>query len=181
MPTSTPYLEPLSSTTVRMIDPNSSDSQFRYRTSTISPSSVYTFSHVFPSTSSQSDFFTKSTLPLIKDVLSGQNALLFAYGVTNSGKTYTIQGGPGKGKKQGSAGILPRTLDVIFNSIESLQGDGRVIHYHFHVLSSHQTNSSALCVFTASKRPVHPLHLFQTFQFLSLRANLLLHKSSQTT
>lgn len=58
----------------------------------------------------------------MKDVLEGQNGLLFAYGVTNSGKTYTVQGG----SEQGSAGILPRTLDVIFNSVEGLQGDGRV-------------------------------------------------------
>lgn len=31
--------------------------------------------------------------PLVRDVLySGINALVFAYGVTNSGKTYTIYG-----------------------------------------------------------------------------------------
>lgn len=52
----------------------------------------------------------------------GQNGLLFTYGVTNSGKTYTVQGGTG----EGSAGILPRSLDVIFNSVEGLHGDGRV-------------------------------------------------------
>ena len=60
--------------------------------------------------------------PLIKDALEGQNGLLFAYGVTNSGKTYTMQGG----NTDGSAGILPRTLDVIFNSIEGLHGNGKV-------------------------------------------------------
>ncbi len=60
-------------------------------------------------------------MPLVKDVLEGQSGLLFTYGVTNSGKTYTIQGESG----EGNAGILPRTLDVIFNSIENLHGDGR--------------------------------------------------------
>jgi kinesin family member 20 len=85
-------------------------------------SSVYTFSHVFPPKTSQSDFFAQTTLPLVKDVLEGQSGLLFAYGVTNSGKTYTMQGS----SEQGSAGILPRALDVIFNSIEGLHGDGRV-------------------------------------------------------
>lgn len=90
--------------------------------STLSPASIYAFSHVFPPATQQADFFAKTTLPLVKDVLEGQNGLLFTYGVTNSGKTYTIQGGT----EEGSAGILPRTLDVVFNSIEGLHGDDRV-------------------------------------------------------
>jgi hypothetical protein len=92
-----------------------------YRLSTPT-TSIYTFSHIFPSTTPQSDFFTKTTLPLVRDVLGGQSALLFTYGVTNSGKTYTVQGGP----RLGEAGILPRALDVMFNSIEGLHSDGRV-------------------------------------------------------
>ena len=119
--TSAPYLDPISNTTVRMIDPSSS-SGFRSRASTVNPSSMYTFSHVFPPSTQQPEFFTKTTLPLVQDVLDGESCLLFTYGVTNSGKTHTIQGGSG----EGNAGILPRTLDVIFNSIEGLQGDGRV-------------------------------------------------------
>ncbi|KAI0758388.1 P-loop containing nucleoside triphosphate hydrolase protein [Irpex lacteus] len=82
---------------------------------------IYTFSHVFPPDTSQSDFFEHTTLPLVKDVLEGQSGLLFAYGVTNSGKTYTVQGD----SQEGSAGIISRSLDVIFNSIEGLHGDGR--------------------------------------------------------
>lgn len=41
------------------------------------------------------------------------SGLLFAYGITNSGKTYTVDG------EGGQAGILPRSLDVIFNSINA--------------------------------------------------------------
>lgn len=94
----------------------------RFRSSAVSPSSTYTFSHVFPPNTKQGDFFLKTTLPLVRDALEGQNALLFTYGVTNSGKTYTVQGG----SSAGSAGILPRSLDVIFNSIEGLHGNGKV-------------------------------------------------------
>jgi kinesin family member 20 len=95
-------------------------------------SSVFTFSHVFPPNTDQSTFFLRTTLPLIKDVLEGQNGLLFAYGVTNSGKTYTMQGG----NTDGSAGILPRTLDVIFNSIEGLHGNGKVCFLNKNAISS---------------------------------------------
>ncbi|KAJ7770894.1 kinesin-like protein [Mycena maculata] len=121
-PSSSPYLEPLSDTSVRMTDPHDpQNNAWRYRVSTIAPSSIYTFSHIFPTHTSQSDFFTKTTLPLVRDVLQGQNGLLFAYGVTNSGKTYSVQGGA----HAGSAGILPRTLDVLFNSIDGLHGTGK--------------------------------------------------------
>ncbi|KIK51878.1 hypothetical protein GYMLUDRAFT_88906 [Collybiopsis luxurians FD-317 M1] len=65
----------------------------RFRSSTVTPFSTYTFSHIFALNATQADFFTKTTLPLVRDVLEGQNTLLFTYGVTNSGKTYTIQGG----------------------------------------------------------------------------------------
>ncbi|KAJ6626900.1 P-loop containing nucleoside triphosphate hydrolase protein [Mycena sp. CBHHK59/15] len=121
-PSSSPYLSPLSDTSVRMTDPHEPQGNpSRFRVSTSAPSSIYTFSHIFPAQTSQSDFFTKTTLPLVRDVLQGQNGLLFAYGVTNSGKTYTVQGGA----QAGSAGILPRTLDVLFNSIEGLHGSGK--------------------------------------------------------
>jgi kinesin family protein 20 len=98
-----------------------------FRTSSIAGSSLYTFSHIFRPETTQSDFFTKTTLPLVQDALHGQNGLLFTYGVTNSGKTYTVQGG----NTRGSAGIIPRTLDVIFNSIDGLQGDGKVSATYF--------------------------------------------------
>lgn len=120
-----PYLDPLSDTAVRMTDPSSDSrgaSAAYYRVSTAPPSSIYKFSHVFLPSDRQADFFAKTTLPLVQDLLDGQNGLIFAYGVTNSGKTYTIQGG----NKPGSGGILPRTLDVIFNSVEGRQSDGRV-------------------------------------------------------
>lgn len=103
-----------------MLDPAVSHPQSRL--SSINGPSVYTFSHVFPHDTQQADFFKKTTLPLVLDLLEGRNGLLFTYGVTNSGKTYTIQGGTA----EGTAGILPRTLDVIFNSIEGLHGDDRV-------------------------------------------------------
>uniref|UniRef100_A0A673KNC1 Kinesin-like protein n=1 Tax=Sinocyclocheilus rhinocerous TaxID=307959 RepID=A0A673KNC1_9TELE len=48
-------------------------------------------------------------------ILEEKNCLLFTYGVTGSGKTYTMTGSPGQG------GLLPRSLDMIFNSIGPYQ------------------------------------------------------------
>lgn len=111
---SAPYLKFISSTTVQMTDPSGTN-RIRLNPQT----QVYTFNHVFPSETLQAEFFEKTTLPLVQNLLSGQNGLVFTYGVTNSGKTYTIQGG----SEHNSAGLLPRTLDVVFNSIEGSQSD----------------------------------------------------------
>lgn len=51
----------------------------------------------------------------MEDVLNGKNGLCFMYGITGSGKTHTMNGSPS------DSGVLPRCLDVIFNSIGSLQ------------------------------------------------------------
>ncbi|XP_071479037.1 uncharacterized protein [Diadema antillarum] len=75
----------------------------------------FTFSKIFDEHTSQKMFFDETMLGTVKDFIDGQNCLVFTYGVTNAGKTYTIQGIPQDG------GILPRTLDVIFNSIENQQ------------------------------------------------------------
>ncbi|KAG8955806.1 hypothetical protein FRC00_005217, partial [Tulasnella sp. 408] len=112
-----PYLTVLTDNSVLMTDPFSSQNQpsIRRLTNSAPPSSsVYTFTHIFPPETTQSNFFKEAALPLVQDLLNGENGLIFAYGVTNSGKTYTVQGG----KEPGQAGLLPRTVDALFNSIQ---------------------------------------------------------------
>ncbi|KAK0057807.1 kinesin-like protein KIF23 isoform X2 [Biomphalaria pfeifferi] len=75
----------------------------------------YTFRQVFDETASQKAVFDQTALPLVEDLVAGKNGLLFTYGVTGSGKTYTMTGEPQ------DQGILPRCLDVLFNSIDNYQ------------------------------------------------------------
>ena len=49
------------------------------------------FQSVFDEESSQREVFRDCGLPLVRDLLHGKNGLLFTYGVTGSGKTYTMQ------------------------------------------------------------------------------------------
>ncbi|XP_023341937.1 kinesin-like protein KIF20A [Eurytemora carolleeae] len=51
----------------------------------------YTFTQIFDSTIRQKEIFSLVVLPRLQDCLEGQNQLLFTYGATSSGKTYTIQ------------------------------------------------------------------------------------------
>ena len=59
-------------------------------------------------------------MPLVLDLLQGKNGLLFSYGITNGGKTFTVSG------DHDNPGILPRALDVIFNSIDGVQAKKHV-------------------------------------------------------
>jgi hypothetical protein len=76
-----------------------------------------TFHHVFEEGATQETIFEHTTLPLINEVFKGRNCLLFAYGLSGSGKTYSMTGEPQ------NAGIIPRSLDVIFNNIMHLQAE----------------------------------------------------------
>ncbi|KAM6056507.1 Kinesin-like KIF20A [Chlamydotis macqueenii] len=71
----------------------------------------FSFTQIFGPDVGQKLFFDETMKQVVKDVLHGQNWLVYTYGITNSGKTHTIQGS----NKDG--GILPRSLAVIFNSV----------------------------------------------------------------
>ncbi|NXX20369.1 KI20A protein, partial [Podargus strigoides] len=75
----------------------------------------FTFSQVFGPETTQSEFFEGSMKEIVRTYVNGVNGLVFTYGVTNAGKTFTVQG------TSKDFGILPRSLDVIFNHIRGRQ------------------------------------------------------------
>ncbi|XP_042080082.1 kinesin-like protein KIF23 isoform X8 [Haplochromis burtoni] len=75
----------------------------------------YSFKKVFGINTTQLELFEDVAKPLVEDLIHCKNGLLFTYGVTGSGKTFTMTGSPGEG------GLLPRSLDMIFNSIGPFQ------------------------------------------------------------
>ncbi|XP_055847963.1 kinesin-like protein KIF19 [Episyrphus balteatus] len=52
----------------------------------------YAYDHVFREEDTQEAVYKTTTAPLVKDVLNGLNAAVFAYGATGSGKTHTMLG-----------------------------------------------------------------------------------------
>ncbi|XP_067464077.1 kinesin-like protein KIF20A isoform X2 [Thunnus thynnus] len=72
----------------------------------------FSFSKIFGPETTQQQFYECSMKKMVKDVLQGENRLLYTYGVTNSGKTYTIQG---TGQE---AGLLPRALASLFRKLQ---------------------------------------------------------------
>ncbi|XP_026849520.1 kinesin-like protein KIF23 [Drosophila persimilis] len=75
----------------------------------------YIFKHVFQSDATQQDVFASVAQPLVENLVRGRNSLLFTYGVTGSGKTYTMTG------NLRHRGIMPRCLDVLFRTISDFQ------------------------------------------------------------
>uniref|UniRef100_UPI00358F0238 kinesin-like protein KIF20A n=1 Tax=Myxine glutinosa TaxID=7769 RepID=UPI00358F0238 len=71
----------------------------------------FTFAQVFPPSASQQELYDATMCDMVRDFMTGTNILIFAYGVTNSGKTYTIQG-PAR-----DPGLLPRALSTLFSAL----------------------------------------------------------------
>ncbi|CAF4698028.1 unnamed protein product, partial [Rotaria socialis] len=78
--------------------------------------SHYEFSHILTDDVSQSAAFKELAIPLLDDLIQGKNSVLFTYGITGSGKTYTMMG------PLNNPGLIPRSFDVLFNSIGSYLG-----------------------------------------------------------
>ncbi|XP_029663844.1 kinesin-like protein KIF23 [Formica exsecta] len=102
----------ITSNTTLVVTPPESAVNFR----TITNKEIQTtFSHIFTPDATQREVFKTIALPLVENLIHGRNGLLFAYGVTGSGKTYTMTG------ESQDVGIMPRCLDVIFNTITNYQ------------------------------------------------------------
>ncbi|GMH58955.1 hypothetical protein TrST_g10249 [Triparma strigata] len=95
------------------LNPNGSADDRRKSVASGGPQ-TFNFDHVFPSSTSQSSVYSSTVRDLIDDVVDGYSATVFAYGHTGSGKTYTMFG------TNENPGIVPRTVEQIFSTINSL-------------------------------------------------------------
>ena len=73
------------------------------------------FFHLFDEAVGQSQLFNCVAKPMVEGLVKGKSGLLFTYGVTSSGKTYTMTG------TTLDPGFLPRCIDMVFNSICNVQ------------------------------------------------------------
>uniref|UniRef100_A0A3B4TWV5 Kinesin-like protein KIF23 n=1 Tax=Seriola dumerili TaxID=41447 RepID=A0A3B4TWV5_SERDU len=104
-------IEVISSTTIQLHAPEG----FKTNRNGEYKETQCSFKKVFGVSVSQRELFEYVAKPLVDDLIHGKNGLLFTYGVTGSGKTFTMTGSPGQG------GLLPRSLDMIFNTIGPYQ------------------------------------------------------------
>jgi centromeric protein E len=81
---------------------------------------IYKYDHIFTEDSCNFDVFETIAKPYTKSFLEGTNLTIFAFGQTSSGKTYTMRG------CQSNPGIIPLTIENIFNSIESFRSEYKI-------------------------------------------------------
>ncbi|KAG5853352.1 hypothetical protein ANANG_G00072370 [Anguilla anguilla] len=72
----------------------------------------FTFTQILGPGTTQQECFDRTMKETVRDVLQGESRLLYTYGVSNSGKTYTVQG---TGRE---AGLLPRALVSVFGRLQ---------------------------------------------------------------
>lgn len=65
----------------------------------------------------QQEVFLSSVKPVLPNILTGQNASVFAYGPTGAGKTYTMLG------SSEQPGVIPRAVREVFNQVRSKDGN----------------------------------------------------------
>ncbi|XXG59350.1 hypothetical protein AAC387_Pa04g1452 [Persea americana] len=80
----------------------------------------FTFDKVFNHDASQNDVFVEIS-QLVQSALDGYKVCIFAYGQTGSGKTYTMMGRP---EAYDQKGLIPRSLEQIFQTSQSLLAQG---------------------------------------------------------
>eukprot|EP00191_Tetraselmis_sp_GSL018_P019273 CAMPEP_0177590532 /NCGR_PEP_ID=MMETSP0419_2-20121207/7465_1 /TAXON_ID=582737 /ORGANISM="Tetraselmis sp., Strain GSL018" /LENGTH=750 /DNA_ID=CAMNT_0019081115 /DNA_START=182 /DNA_END=2434 /DNA_ORIENTATION=- len=78
------------------------------------PPKAFTFDQVYDWDSKQIDIFNISAKPIVDSVISGYNGTMFAYGQTGTGKSFTMDGGPGE-----LQGIIPNAFKHIFSHIDA--------------------------------------------------------------
>ncbi|XP_068153366.1 kinesin-like protein KIF19 [Drosophila tropicalis] len=86
----------------------------------------YSYDHVFRENDTQEYVYKTTTAPLVRDVLNGYNAAVFAYGATGSGKTHTMLG-PVPRKKPATADRPPATAASCYEGDVSSQDTGLMV------------------------------------------------------
>ncbi|KAF7316051.1 Kinesin-like protein [Mycena indigotica] len=69
----------------------------------------FPFTSAYDADATQEDIFSSDVRPLVDVALSGVTVTIFAYGVTSSGKTYTMQG------NSSEPGVIPRVVQTLFD------------------------------------------------------------------
>ncbi|XP_077365184.1 kinesin-like protein KIF20A [Festucalex cinctus] len=118
----------------------------------------FSFSKIFGPEASQTELYDHTVKSQMSDFLDGKTSLIFSYGVTNAGKTFTIQG------TSKEPGILPRVLDATFQYMTGRQYGGMDVKPYLRndtrFLDSDQVKqekSAKAAVFASFKEECDPL------------------------
>lgn len=78
----------------------------------------FNFDKVLQEDCDQMEVFRTAGVPVVNALLEGYHGSIFAYGQTNSGKTYTMQGENGDLTLGKESGLIPRIFEHLFERME---------------------------------------------------------------
>ncbi|KAF7728115.1 kinesin-like protein Klp8 [Apophysomyces ossiformis] len=83
---------------------------------------LYSFDRLFDQDATQEHIYNEVVQPILDEMLLGYNCTIFAYGQTGTGKTYTMEGDLEErfGRYTSAAGIIPRTIHNLFETLDKL-------------------------------------------------------------
>lgn len=81
------------------------------------------FDRVFGPSAGQAEIFDEISL-LVQSALDGYRVAILAYGQTGGGKTYTMDGQQVESPSPDARGVIPRTVDLIFQEVDELRHKG---------------------------------------------------------
>ncbi|EGR28879.1 kinesin motor domain protein [Ichthyophthirius multifiliis] len=90
----------------------------------VNDTQVYMLDKIFPFESTQENIYQEIAVQVVNDVLIGYNGTIFAYGVSGSGKSFTMFGNIDDQKQQG---IIPRMCDQLFDYVNNDETDAEYI------------------------------------------------------
>ena len=86
--------------------------------------SKFYFDSLFPDDVTQEEVYETTGRRVVESVINGFNGTIFAYGQTGTGKTFTMLGDYlSKGGDNTKMGIIPRSLDQIFQEWNALENE----------------------------------------------------------
>ena len=103
----------------------------------------FTFDYSYDMDASQSDVYENTAKSAVLSVLEGYNSTIFAYGQTGTGKTFTMEGFT-YDNSDPARGIIPRSIEEIFNFIESYSNSGTKFMVRASYLQIYNENISDL-------------------------------------
>ncbi|KAK1324416.1 Kinesin-1 [Acorus calamus] len=113
---------------------------------------AFSFDKVFDHGASQEDVFVEIS-QLVQSAMDGYKVCIFAYGQTGSGKTYTMMGKP---EAAAQKGLIPRSLEKIFQASQALESQGWKYKMQASVLEIYnETIRDLLCVNRAGGHDVN--------------------------
>jgi len=145
-----------SSTSSSCVRQLAGDGSCSYYSATSKTTHQFKYDGCFDSDSTQVDVYERAAKPIVESALRGYSGTIFAYGPTNSGKTFTMRGTPGSENK----GVMPRCIEQLLQATRANGGELWVSYLQIYCeIVSDLLNPAGIVDTSSSDSAAEPLQL----------------------